>query len=213
MLVEDLARIDEAAALVGGRLAVTGLARLAEPRARNLLRFHLAQRGVPVPESRALAEMLRQLLTARTDGHVEFRLGEWRLRRYRGQLWVERGGPTRSAAVDVPWSGEEALYLSPLSGTLRFGACAGKGLATRAMGTGVRVRTRRGGERLRLHEGGPRRALKDLFQELGVPPWQRGRLPLVFCGEELAWAPGVGTAWEFRARPGEPGLRPVWDPA
>jgi tRNA(Ile)-lysidine synthase len=74
------------------------------------------------------------------------------------------------------------------------------------------VRTRRGGERLRLHEGGPRRALKDLFQESGVPPWQREGLPLVFAGDTLAWVPGIGTAWEFRAGPDEAGLQPVWEP-
>ncbi|MCU0896011.1 MAG: tRNA lysidine(34) synthetase TilS [Burkholderiales bacterium] len=213
VLVEELARIDEASALADGRLAVAGLARLSEPRARNLLRHHLAARGVPVPDSRALGEMLRQLLTARADGRVEFRIGEWRLRRYRGALWVDRNGSGSPAALDMPWSGEPVLRLPALSGTLRFGACTGDGLAAGNLRDGVRVRTRRGGERIRLREQGPRRALKDLFQESGVPPWQRGRLPLVFCGNELAWVPGIGPAWEFRARPGEAGLRPVWEPA
>jgi tRNA(Ile)-lysidine synthase len=157
--------------------------------------------------------MLRQLLTARADGRVELRIGEWRVRRYRGALWVDRNGSGTPAAVDMPWSGEPALRLPALSGTLRFGACTGDGLAAGNLRDGVRVRTRRGGERIRLREQGPRRALKDLLQESGVPPWQRGRLPLVFCGDELAWVPGIGPAWEFRARPGEAGLRPVWEPA
>ena len=144
---------------------------------------------------------------------VEFRFAEWRVRRYRGALWIDRNGPGAPAAIDMPWSGEPALHLPALSGTLRFGACTGEGLAAGDLREGVRVRTRRGGERIRVREQGPRRALKDLLQESGVPPWQRGRLPLVFCGDELAWVPGIGPAWEFRARPGEAGLRPVWEPA
>ncbi|MCU0803490.1 MAG: tRNA lysidine(34) synthetase TilS [Burkholderiales bacterium] len=213
-LAEDLARIDEAAALDAGRLTVAGLAQLAEPRARNLLRFHLAQRSVPLPESRALAEMLRQLVTARGDRNVEFRLGAFCVRRYRGVLWIDKeAAATAPGALDIPWSGGEALHLPTLSGTLRVGAYEGEGIAASASVRGLRVRTRRGGERLRLHERSPRRALKDLLQESGVPPWRRGRLPLVFCGDDLAWAPGVGTAWEFRARPGEAGLLPHWEPA
>jgi len=44
----------------------------------------------------------------------------------------------------------------------------------------LRVRFRRGGESLRLSSGAHTRELRDLFQEAGIPPWQRGRLPLVF---------------------------------
>ena len=211
-LVDDLARIDEAAAMVGGRLAVAGLARLSDPRARNLLRFHLARRTVPVPDARELTELLRQLLEARKDGRLEFRLGAWRVRRYRGEIWIDRARATPRTPLDVPWTGEAALDLPALSGTLRFGACNGAGLSARVIGEGVRVRARRGGERLRLHESGPRRALKDLFQEAGVPPWRREELPLVFAGDTLAWVPGVGTAWEFRAGPDEAGFQPVWEP-
>jgi tRNA(Ile)-lysidine synthase len=183
---------------------------LPEPRARSLLRFHLGRRGVPIPESRELAEMLRQLLTARPDARLEFRFGVWRVRRYRGALWIESERATMPAATDVPWAGEPALELPSLGGTLRFEACTGDGLAARLLREGVRVRDRRGGERLRLHEGGPSRALKNLFQETGIPPWRRAGLPLVFCGDALAWVPGIGPAWDFRARPGEPAYRPVW---
>lgn len=156
--------------------------------------------------------MLRQLLEARKDGRLEFRLGAWRLRRYRGEIWIDRARATPRTPLDVPWTGEAALDLPALSGTLRFGACSGAGLSARVIGEGVRVRARQGGERLRLHESGPRRALKDLFQEAGVPPWRREELPLVFAGDTLAWVPGVGMAWEFRAGPDEAGFQPVWEP-
>jgi tRNA(Ile)-lysidine synthase len=60
----------------------------------------------------------------------------------------------------------------------------------------------------------PLRTLKNLLQEAAVPPWQRGRIPLLFRGEALVWAAGVGVAWEFQAQPGEDALSFSWsDPA
>ena len=54
------------------------------------------------------------------------------------------------------------------------------------------MRLRSGGERLQPDPKRPRRTLKNLFQEAGVPPWERERLPLLFCGDELVWVPGLG---------------------
>jgi tRNA(Ile)-lysidine synthase len=73
----------------------------------------------------------------------------------------------------------------------------------------LRVRWRRGGERLRPLGLAHTRELRLIFQELGVPPWQRERVPLLFHGRELLAAVGVVAS----ARLGElwPGLRVVHD--
>jgi len=55
--------------------------------------------------------------------------------------------------------------------------------------------------------------LKHLLQEAGVPAWERGRVPLLFCGDTLAWAAGIGVAAECRAREGEPSVRIEWERA
>ena len=86
----------------------------------------------------------------------------------------------------------------------------GRGLAVAAVRPGrLEVRLRRGGERLRIDTRRPRRALKALLQESGVPPWDRERLPLLYCGGELAWVAGIGVAAALRAGPGEAGFEPV----
>ena len=50
------------------------------------------------------------------------------------------------------------------------------------------MRTRQGGERILLPGRTHSHALKKLLPELGIPPWQRERLPLLFAsdGELLA---------------------------
>ena len=70
---------------------------------------------------------------------------------------------------------------------------------------------RSGGESLRL--GGlerPTRTLKNLFQELEVPIWQREKLPLLFHDGRLVWVPGIGIAAEYACEPGRTGFRPAW---
>jgi tRNA(Ile)-lysidine synthase len=43
----------------------------------------------------------------------------------------------------------------------------------------VRVRARQGGERIALPGRDHHHALKHVLQDLGVPPWERERLPLL----------------------------------
>ena len=70
----------------------------------------------------------------------------------------------------------------------------------------LRVRYRQGGEVLRL-AGRGRRDLKRLLNEAGVPGFLRGRLPLLYRGEELlavANVPQLSVAgpdtWQFAWR-------------
>jgi tRNA(Ile)-lysidine synthase len=56
----------------------------------------------------------------------------------------------------------------------------------------------------------PRRTLKNLFQEAGVPPWQRERLPLLYRGADLVWAPGLGIDARFQSPRKSSGFMPEW---
>jgi tRNA(Ile)-lysidine synthase len=46
---------------------------------------------------------------------------------------------------------------------------------------------------------GGTRTLQDLFTDRKVPRAERHRLPVVWCGGEVAWIPGVATGERFRA--------------
>lgn len=58
--------------------------------------------------------------------------------------------------------------------------------------------------------GRPRRPLKKILQESDLPPWQRGRVPLIFCGDRLAWIGGVGVCEGFQAAEGETAWAVNW---
>jgi tRNA(Ile)-lysidine synthase len=84
--------------------------------------------------------------------------------------------------------------------------------ATRLAGANLNVRVRQGGESLRPDCLRPRRSLKNLLQESALPPWQRDRLPLLFCGDTLVWVPGIGIECDWQAAADNPGLAPRWLP-
>ena len=85
-----------------------------------------------------------------------------------------------------------AIPVPVLAGTLTLEGMA-KPTVALAESEQLLVRFRRGGERLRLHAGGGHRDLRDLFQEAGVPPWQRSRIPIVLDGNARVLA--IGDLW------------------
>lgn len=185
----------EAQGLLGAdapaKLTTPMLSAVPAARAKLLLRGFLSARGLRAPSAQQLNEMLHQLISAPGDARVELHHDGQVLRRYRGVISVL---PATLAAHSV---------------ALR--KCRGSGIDAEKLKAGeVTVRLRRGGERLRLAADRPSRTLKNLFQEAGIPPWERDRLPLLYCGSDLVWVPGLGIAANYRAAKGAAGLCPVW---
>lgn len=210
-LLQALAELDAANASRNGRFSVASLAGLPRPRAKNAVRWHLAAAGVDPPSSAQLEEMLDQLLGARDDALVRVALAERDVRRYRGEVWIvpKRAAPARD--FRARWTGQPRWRLPELGGMMRFKRTRGEGLSRRALTDGpVEVRSRRGGERLQPDAQRPRRTLKHLLQEAQIPPWERERLPLLFCGRRLAFVPGIGVEAGLRAKPGEAGFVVTW---
>jgi tRNA(Ile)-lysidine synthase len=211
-VVLAVAADDAAGAAVDGQLAVSVLAALPRARAKNVLRLALMQAGVAAPDSVRLEEALRQLLDARADAAVRVVVGEAEIRRFRGCVWVVRRTADVPVGFRARWPGGRTWPIPELGGALHLKRTTGRGLAVAAVRSGrLEVRLRRGGERLRTDTHRPRRALKALLQESGVPPWERERLPLLYCGGELAWVEGIGVAAALRAAPGEAGFEPIWE--
>jgi tRNA(Ile)-lysidine synthase len=72
----------------------------------------------------------------------------------------------------------------------------------------LRLRPRGGGERLKLDANRPSRTLKNLFQESDVPVRERLWLPLLYLGDELIFAAGLGM--DVRSGRASEGVRLRW---
>ena len=179
--------------------------------ARAMLRAYLAQKGLRAPSEAKLLEMLRQLGSGSVraaiphDGVV--------FRRYRGKVFAAKEKDKTSGFKPQAWNGETRLALPALGGELCFRRVRGQGIDSNLLRKqAFHIGLRSGGERLRPDARRPSRTLKNLFQEAGVPPWERARLPLLYCGKRLAWAPGLGVDAAFVSALGAPGILPQWRP-
>jgi tRNA(Ile)-lysidine synthase len=179
----------------------------AELDAQRLLRSYLKGKGLRAPSEAKLSEMLRQLGAGKGaiehDGRV--------IRHYREKVFLEKNRGKTSFKPRA-WRGESRLDVP--GGQLRFRKARGEGIDRSRLKNGsLQVRLRSGGERLQPDARRPRRTLKNLFQEAGVPPWERERLPLLFCGNDLVWAPGLGVDAKYLSAGGAPGIVPSWQPS
>jgi tRNA(Ile)-lysidine synthase len=143
-----------------------------------------------VPDAARLDRILAEVAGAAPDRGPRLHWSGMEVRRFRGALYLlEAAAPV--TADELPWDGRSPLAL-PGGGALR----AEPGRAGLDAGllreSGLRVRFRRGGERCRPRGRARSQTLKRLFQEHGVPPWVRERVPLVYAGDRLA---AVGDLW------------------
>jgi tRNA(Ile)-lysidine synthase len=174
-----------------------------EAGAEALLRKFLQTKGLRAPSEAKLVEMLKQLTSRGSKTLIEH--DGARLRVYRGKIYQDRDA---RAFTPIAWKGERKLAIPELGGELRFKRVRGKGIAADAKR--LQVRIRKGGERLQPDPRRPRRTLKNLFQEAGVPPWERDRLPLLTSGDDVVWVAGLGVDVKYRAAKNASGILPEW---
>jgi tRNA(Ile)-lysidine synthase len=211
-LLEVLADQDMQGLLAADRsLSLVGLSGLDEARQRNVLRLWLREQGLALPSRGKLSQVQRDMLGAGEDRNPHLEWPGVELRRYRGRLYAM--SPLR--AVDENWCREWDLQERvdlPWSGQLLSRRGIGEGLRTDLGESGhlIQLRLRHGGERCRPAGRGQHHSLKNLFQEAGIPPWQRQRTPLLFVGEELAAVPGLCVCEPFAAPKGGVGLQIDW---
>lgn len=182
---------------------------------RIVLHRWLRRAGLRAPEARQLEAGRRMLLQAGADRQPEFAWPGGRVRRYRGFLYAEpqsdEPGPSVSDAPfpGTAWSLTEDLRLP--GGWLRRTPAA-EGLDVSRLPEGqVTIAFRCGGERCRP-AGRPRRPVKKLFQEAGIPPWQRGHWPLLMADDAIVAVPGICVCEGFQSAPPTPGLQLWWEP-
>ena len=209
-LLDELAEIDAQGAGHEGALAARVLSDLEPARARNLLRWFLARRGAAMPGAEHLDEVLRQVAAARNDARIRVEMASHELYCWKGGIHLVPRRP-RATPVVREWRRQRRLELPELDGMLVFARGRGGGISlARLAGAKITLRSRVGGERLQPDCRRPRRTVKNLLQEGEIPPWQRARIPLLYCGEELVWAAGLGTDCAWQAQAHEPSLNPRW---
>jgi tRNA(Ile)-lysidine synthase len=180
--VEDLERVR------GSRddsLSVSRLLGLSESRRANTLREWFRRRRMPPPSEAQLERLVSDVLEARDDAEPLLRLDQLELRRYRDDLYALAPLSPHDPGRVIDWDGRSPLTLDPPGCRIDAADLRGLGLDPERLEGPLTVRFRRGGERCRPSDSSETRELKKLFQEIGMPPWERDRVPLIYSGERL----------------------------
>jgi tRNA(Ile)-lysidine synthase len=206
-LLDELAQQDAQGVESAATLELSVLRQLSNSRGKNLLRYWLHKQGAPMPQNVQLDEILKQLLDAREDAAVSVNFSHWQVLRYQDKAYAIQDFGAFDQNLVLTWQGEAELEWPALNSRLIFRQTPGWGISlAKLQSAPVTLRLRSGGETLRPHATAATRSLKNLLQEHHVPPWQRERLPLLYCGDELVSVVGVAVAAGFHASDSEPGL-------
>jgi len=204
-LLDELGAQDLQACLDGDALNLPRLRALSADRINNLLRFWFAQRGLGMPSTAWLEQMVAQLTSAREDAQPLVAHPDVDVRRYRDRLLLvpklkdlaglrdpDDEGVIVKHAQAFRWNGEASIAFPDYGGVLHFDPAATGLDAAWLRAAPLEIDFRKGGERLKLAPKRPTRGLKQLFQAHAVPVWERSRLPIVSSGIDLLFAAGLG---------------------
>ncbi|UII72775.1 tRNA lysidine(34) synthetase TilS [Pseudomonas sp. HN11] len=191
-LLDELARQDLQAAdqpspfpwLHLPSLVLTPLRELSDARQRNALRHWLTPL-TRLPASDHWASWL-SLRDAKGDARPLWRLADGDLHRSGERIWWLPSTWSEFSDMSVSWPDPQNPLELPGNGQVK--------LAGKVPGGPLAIRYRRGGEIVEV-SGRGRRDLKRLLNESGLPGCVRGRLPLLYRGEQLLGAPSLAGLW------------------
>lgn len=172
-------------------LMISELNRYSSPQQKHIIRYWLQHLGLTMPSHVLLEQIQATLLKANADRDPLIKRSSYVLRRYRNKLYCLRSIADESTMTgrwlptytSFPYSTQYRLMCVPTSAGILSDVwnCAN-----------VEVRFRQGGEKIRLPNRSGHHALKKLYQEAGIPIWERGTQPLVYVDDQLA---AVGERW------------------
>jgi len=205
----ELLQVEDARALAMARtvdphaLSVTALLEIPATRRARVLRRWVEELGLPPLPGEGVAQLENDLLPARADARARF---EWRdgvIERWRDLLHAQWQREPLPAEWNAEWNGREPILL-PGGDRLRL-------QGAESFPSPLRVFARQGGERIALPGRAHSHTLKNLLQELGVPPWEREALPLLCNGAgELVAVADLAYSAGFDAWLRESGARLHW---
>jgi len=164
-----------------------------------VLRLWLRSLQLPTPAHFHVQELEKQLVSA-GDREVCIRWKGTELRRYRNRLYAMKPLTPLPENWTSGWTGNLLVLPSEAGSiTIEFNKNINKKNESIVIGEKQEagfykfyVRFRQGGEMFKPAGSPHTRELRVLFQEAGIPPWQRDRIPLIYTQNDLI---AIGDLW------------------
>jgi len=197
-----------------------------------LFRGFLEYTNFAPPSQIQLTQILTQLMDAKVDAKVEIRLGDLLIRRYQDKAYLasvkqECAECAELKCHDISSLDSLTLNLASLCHSIdREFAPDGVSFplsSTKTLHVGKQIHQARirlpnegewvsirygavGSTRCHPHNRDQGRELKKLWQEYGIPPWERAKVPLIFYNQRLVCALGIWIEKSYLSTDDQPGL-------
>jgi len=166
------------------------------PRRQLIIRHWFRRMGLKMPSQAFLARLFEQVIGAGVNGNPVLCGQGYQIRRYRGRLYCLKDDHGEDFE-DLDWPKDrESIGIGGGRVLSRVRSRAGIPEAIWRQVT-VGVRFRGGGETIALPGRQGHHRLKNLYQEAGIPPWQRPALPLIYVDGKLAAVADLWISAEF----------------
>ncbi|HED35577.1 MAG TPA: tRNA lysidine(34) synthetase TilS [Gammaproteobacteria bacterium] len=204
-LLEALAEIDlQQVQIEKSQLDVKSLQKLDNARLRNALRYWFKTAGYPLPSRLVLQQIIDQMVSTADGTGALVSWADIEVRYFRHRLYCLKK-VQHDASKIYGWDGAEPLVIESTGQRIQFTEIRQPAEKSFVLNSDIlksvlSIRFRQGGERIQPAGRGGHHHLKTLFQEAGVPPWQRDRIPLLYVGDQLAAVVGYWLADEFAVK-------------
>ncbi len=147
--------------------------------------------GLKAPSQAMVQCILKEIVAARADADPILLAQGHQVRRYRQRLYCIKPAELTAKGDFILSSGERAFAVND---TVTYAIVpSDTGISVkRWQAAEVKIYFRAGGEAIQLPGRKGHHSLKKLFQEAGIPPWQRPTIPYIYLDGKLA---AVGENW------------------
>ena len=172
-------------------LSISRLQSYEIPQQQMVIRQWFQALGLKMPALAFVERVQTEVLAAREDSDPQLSGQGYSVRRYRDRLYCLKSAAPDSVQNTIWPAGQASIKVSGRQSLSCMPSSAGIS-REQWQKAAVTVTARTGGEKIRLPGRIGRHALKKLFQEAGIPPWEREVIPLIYLDDKLA---AVGDLW------------------
>ena len=190
-------------------LNVIILKRLSVARQKNLIFYWRDSLNLDKPGSKHMEQIISTLINSGYDKCPCVNWKNTEIRKYRDHLYAFKSIHEHDENIEINWNTKSPLKIQ--GETLVAKESHGKGVSKSIIEDArITIRYRHGGEKIYTNSSSHSKTVKQLFQESGVLPWLRDRIPLIYINEELAVIPGFCVGKKYSASKDEKSLDIYW---
>jgi tRNA(Ile)-lysidine synthase len=216
-LLANNARNDYQSTVIGdNRFSANALYDLGEIRVRNVLHQWFRDNNYPTPTAAHMQRIWEDVVCTSDESCPLVTWSEIEVRRYRDVIYVFMSLQSHDAKKVLRWNMDEPLVMDGLGqlSCVSHRAKDNNNLLSEKLLAGrvVETRFRQGGEEIKPAGRNGHHSLKKLFQEEGIVPWERDRLPLLYVDDELIAVADLWISDGYASNTGDLGYEIKWLP-